>query len=233
MIASLYNEGPALYIEMSGGDNCTFVNGTFKLLASSGYIGSNYGVICVGSTTSNVTWRAPPNEVAVGTDPIKATLQYSCGVFVDSSTSNTYSKKLFTSGTLCTNAVFTCVVEEKDGSSLELYVGVGVQTQPATAAISLTWSTAPPSFVLTCTSSALGVEWTRNGAPVSGSQYSNHSTLVNGMDPISINYTLIVKAALFGNYSCTVDGQFGNTTVALDTSGDFLTTCIILYIIMS
>ena len=219
MTASLYNKGPALYIEMSGGGNCTFVNGTFKLLASSGDIGSNYGVICVGSTTSNVTWRAPPNKVAVGTDPSTATLQYSCGVFVDSSTSRTNFKKLFTSGTICTNAVFTCVVEEKDGSSLELYVGVGVQTQPATAAISFTWSTAPPSFVLTCTSSALGVEWTRNGAPVSGSQYSNHSTLVNGLGPISINYTLIVKAALFGNYSCTVNGQFGITTATLFTSG--------------
>eukprot|EP00731_Ephydatia_muelleri_P027720 Em0019g593a len=190
------------------------MNGTFILNDETAVIFTNHGPVCVGGATSTVKWIGPSgNPVVVATAATVSPATIECGTFVDSTSLKTNLSKLFTTGSICSNiVVFTCVITEVDGSTSELYVGSKL---PATADISVTFSTVPPSVLLNCTTSALAVSWTVNGVPVG---IKSRSKLLSGVTAVRISHILDVTTPTFGNYSCVADAKFGGTSATVSVS---------------
>ena len=207
-----------LYIETAV--SCIPMNGTFIL--NNETIVSNHGPVCVGGATSTVAWIGPSgNPVVIATaalvdsnTTIKGVYELACNTFVDTTSLTTSLSKLFTASTVCSNvSVFTCLITERDGSTLELYVGSRL---PATAVISVTFYTLPPSVLLiNCTTLALAVTWTVNGAPI-GAQ--SRSKLLSGVTVVWVSHILNVTTPTFGNYTCTADAKFGGTSATVSVS---------------
>lgn len=225
---------------------CTAVNRTYSFVteylpgtptdpSADGVLYSNFGPVCVGPSGSTAAWRAPPYG-AIVTNSLLA-LATTCNVYTPISASPHIAQLfyIYTTSICISGAVFTCVVTQQDGSTLELYVAAKLSANGWTAAVALspvTWSTAPPSFALNCTTSALAVGWTINGTRVAGNGYDARSKLLNGTGPYSnilISYTLNVTAPLFGDYSCISAATFGGRSVNVSVSRELCcmqTNCI-------
>ena len=118
---------------------CTAANRTYGFVteylpgvtdpsAADGVLYSNFGPVCVGPSGSTAAWRAPPYgaTVLVTNSPgdHSAVLSTTCNVYTPIPTSPYIAELFYIYNTLICNsgAVFTCVVTQQDGSTLELYV---------------------------------------------------------------------------------------------------------------